>query len=89
MAASKEDIRGWFRRGASEGATHMLVVCDGYDHTDYPVFVGGSKDPRETARKYTGDMQRVMECYAMHLDMEAQLSEHRADHFETAPAVSS
>ncbi len=83
MAASKEDIRKWLHCGVTEGATHMLVVCDGYENTDYPVYVGGGDDPREVAKKFTDDMQRVVECYAMHLDAESQLSEYRAHHYES------
>lgn len=39
MTASLSDIQGWANRAKSEGATHLIVVCDTYDHDNYPVFV--------------------------------------------------
>ena len=83
MATSKQEIRRWFERAKAEGATHMLIICDGFDHEDYPVSVKFGTDPRAVAKDYAGQsMQRVMECYAMHLDMEAQLAAFRANHYE-------
>lgn len=85
MAASKEDIRGWLRAGKAEGATHVVVVCDGFDYDDYPVYVFPGEDVRERAEAYKKkEMQRVMEVYALHLDIEDQLSEYRAFHYESA-----
>lgn len=61
----------------------MLVVCDTYDHTDYPVYVESDQNVLEVLKEHDGtNMRRVMECYALHLDKEAQLSEHRAFHTE-------
>lgn len=85
MAASKQDIRGWFQRGLEIGATHMIVVCDTFDHEDYPVYVKPGEDPREQEKGYRGEFSRVMEVYAMHLDMETQLAEERAFHYEPPP----
>lgn len=81
MSTSKADIREWLKRGKKEGATHMVVVCDTYDHTDYPVFVKTAEDAKKRADA-PGEMQRVMEVYALHLDWETQLAEHRAFHFD-------
>lgn len=70
MAATREDIRGWFRAGVASGATHLIVVCDTFEWEDYPVYVGGTApgartgDVREIAEEYRGkNMQRVMEVY--------------------------
>ena len=64
----------------------MIVVCDTWDHEDYPVYVQEGEDPRARAGEYTEkNMQRVMEVYALHLDMESQLAEHRACHYELPP----
>ena len=87
MAASKQDIREWFQRGKSEGATHMIVVCDTFDHEDYPVFVKPGEDPREQSTAHRCKFSRVMDVYAMHLDMEAQIAEERAFHYEAPPAA--
>jgi len=83
MATSQADIRGWFKRGLEQKATHMIVACDTYDHEDYPVFVAPGEDVRKKAAEYDGpNMQIVMEVYALHLDMEMQLAEHRSFHYE-------
>lgn len=90
MATTQSEIREWFERGKRGGATHMIVACDTFDHDDYPVYVKPSESVREKAAEYNGkNMQRVMEVYALHLPMEAQLAEHRAFHYESAPAVQS
>ena len=83
MAASQGDIRGWIARARSEGATHMIVVCDSFDHDDYPVLVKPGEDAREVASRYDGkNMQCIMEVYSMALDTEGQLQERRAFHYE-------
>ncbi len=86
MAASKQDIRRWFLTGRAQGATHMVVVCDTFDHEDYPVFVKPGENPRD---RQSDGMGRVMDVYAMHLDMEAQLAEERAFHYDAPPATES
>lgn len=79
MAASREDIRDWLRRGKGKGATHMVVVCDTFDHDDYPVFVMPGEDARKKADEYNGkNMQRVMEVYNLGMDIDTQMAEHRA-----------
>lgn len=86
MGTSKETIRGWLQEAQRKGATHVIVVCDTFDHEDYPVSVMPNEDVHTVHAKHDGpNMQRVMEVYAMHLDLEAQLVEHRAFHFETGP----
>lgn len=81
MAASYEDIKGWFDRGVEVGARYMIVVCDTFDHEDYPVLVGPEKDFWVEHDKYNGrDMQRVMEVYDLHMDRDTQLAEGRAHH---------
>lgn len=84
MGTSRQEISEWFERGVSAGATHMIVVCDTFDHEDYPVYVGPDEDLRKEYDKYNGkNMQRVMEVYVLDPSRkEAQLSEHYAFHFE-------
>lgn len=84
---TKNEIRTWLEEGRSQGATHTIVVCDDYDHEDYPVHVPPGQDIQRAMDAYNGrNMQRIMEVYALHLDLEAQLAEQRAYHVETAPA---
>lgn len=78
MAANRSDIQEWFERGVCEGATHMIVVCDTFNHEDYPVFVKEGEDAREKAKQYDGrEMQRIMEVYDLRKDMGDQLNAHR------------
>jgi len=90
MGTSRNEIREWFERGVSNGATHMIIVCDSFSYEDYPVYVKPGEDVHTKSSEYSGkNMQRVMEVYALHLDMEGQLAEHRSFHYEmpTSPPI--
>jgi hypothetical protein len=81
MSTNRETIHTWLKQGKERNAIHMLVVCDTYDHEDYPVFVMTGENLAEIAREYHGsNMQKVMECYDLSLNWEGQLSEIRAWH---------
>ena len=83
MAASMQDIRGWLAHGKAQGATHVVVVCDTFDHDDYPVFVMPGENVRKRTEEYNSkNMQRVMEVYSLALDIESQLGKHRAFHYD-------
>lgn len=74
MGTSVDTLRSWLNDAKKEGATHMIVVCDTYDHDDYPVTVMPGEDAREKADEYRGkSMQRVMEVYNLSIDFEEQL----------------
>jgi CMP-N-acetylneuraminic acid synthetase len=78
---TKDDIRQWFKR-ATKSHTHMLVVCDTFDHEDYPVFVNKDQQVRSVYDEYNDkNMQRVMEVYNLGLPLEPQLNEMRAFNF--------
>ena len=79
MAATRLDIMDWFQEGQSKGATHMIIMCDTYDHEDYPAYVmygESAKDKVDTLAK--GSMQRVMEVYNLNKDMVMQLNQPRS-----------
>lgn len=80
MAATQEDIRGWLNYAKSKNATHMIVVCDTFEWEDYPVEVYPDQIVADVVKKYSDNMQKVMEVYNMSLDLESQLSETRAYH---------
>jgi type II secretory pathway component PulL len=82
---TRSEIRSWLERAKREGATHMIVACDTFSYEDYPISVLPGTNPHDVALGL-GEMQRLMECYAMHLPLEAQVQEERARHFEAAPA---
>lgn len=78
MGTTKETIKGWFNRAESTD-THMIVVCDTFDHCDYPVFVKKDENVHTIFDKFNGnDMQRVMEVYNLKMSIDNQLNESRA-----------
>ena len=80
---TQDDIREWLKQGKKEKATHLIVVVDTFSYEDYPVFVKKKEDVNEVFNKYDKKgMQRVMEVYSYALDLEAQLAEKRAFHFD-------
>ncbi len=82
MGTTQEDIRGWINRGQEQNATHLIVVCDTFEHDDYPVFVSDKENVREVYEEYNNkNTQRVMEVYNLKQDIEKQLNEIRANNF--------
>ena len=84
MAATYEEIKGWLDEGRKrKDITHMIVVCDTWDHEDYPVYVAKSEEVRVKYEEYCGkDMQKVMEVYSYNRPLETQLQETRSFHFD-------
>lgn len=83
MGTTREEIREWLERGKKEDATHMIVVCDTFDHEDYPVFVHKNENVHEVHKEYDGkNMQRVMEVYSFAKDLEEQLAAPRVHNFD-------
>ena len=82
MGTTKEDIQGWIKEGQDKGATHLIVVCDTFEYEDYPVYVMPGEDPIIKYNSYNGsNMQKVMEVYNLHKDLNKQLGQHRALEF--------
>lgn len=94
MVATREDIAQWFDNGvklqdATPPATHMLVICDKYDWSDYPVYFHPTNDEIviDMIKHYDAkDLTKVMEVYDLRMDKEEQLNEHRAWHVELHPS---
>ena len=73
-------------RAKTHRATHLIIVCDDFNYDDYPVEVLPNEDVCKKAQEYDGkNMQRLMEVYALHLDLESQLKERRSFHYEYPP----
>lgn len=78
---TKSEIRNWLHAGLEKKATHVLVVCDTYDWSDYPVFIMPGDDIHEKIDKNNGpNMTKLMEVYDLSMDLETQLQEQRAYH---------
>ena len=79
MPTTQDDIRGWLERGKARGASHMLVVCDTFDWSDYPVFVMPGEDARKRAAENSGpNMTKLMEVYNLAEDWDQQLNQVRS-----------
>lgn len=75
MATTTREITAWFDQMKSQGATHMVIVCDTFDYEDYPVPVSTSEDVHEVVEQYTDkNMQRVMEVYDLSRDKNEQIN---------------
>lgn len=79
MAAHLEDIQGWLKQAERQNCTHLIVVCDTFDHEDYPVYVKQGEEVNQHIEHYRhASMQQIMEVYNMSMDLNAQLKERRA-----------
>jgi len=56
MRTSKDDIRDWFKSGVRQEATHLIVICDTFDYTDYPVYILPGQDAR---KKFLTEMVKI------------------------------
>ena len=76
--ASRSEIKRWFDQGVGIGQRFMLVVCDTFDYTDFPVYLLPGSDAREEVKDWNSKkMLKVMECYDLNQDRDSQLSEGR------------
>jgi hypothetical protein len=84
MAATTERLKGWFDVGINRGARWMVVICDTFDHDDYPVYFeeGEKKEcgKRIAAAEAGENMQQLMEVYDFSINKEDQFREVRAMH---------
>jgi hypothetical protein len=61
---SLRDIADWFEEGKRNKAKFMIVMCDTFDHSDYPCYVyATSQFWGVYAEKEKASMQRIMEVY--------------------------
>ena len=81
---NKNEIRRIVMDGATGDYSHVLICCDTFDYTDYPVFVKYGDNVKEVIAKRNNSqkMSKVMEVYNYNLDLEKQLNESRAYHIE-------
>lgn len=76
METSRKDLEGWFDEGKKKGARHMIVLCDTFDWTDYPVYTRTDDDCLLQYRN-PGKRQKVMEVYDLSVSKDEQLRERR------------
>jgi len=83
MPIGKEEIRGWLERGKRMGASHVIIACDTFDWSDFPVFVSPSQDVFKIAADLDNEknMTKLMEVYKLDMDWGKQLAEYRARNY--------
>lgn len=84
MSVSKEWIRERLYSGKDKGFSHMAIICDSWDYTDFAVFIKDGESIDEKLKEYQGlhTLYRIMEIYNYSMDLEYQLNEYRAMHKE-------
>lgn len=83
MPGWTDKLRAWLLEGKAQGATHVIIVCDTFDHEDFPVYVKADQDVRKFFDEWSNkQMHKVMEVYSLKQDIESQLAEDRAFHFD-------
>ena len=73
MATTVEDLSVWFDEGVKLGATRMIVVCDTFDWSDYPVYTREENFWEEYASHDNKNMQKIMEVYDLRASKLEQL----------------
>ena len=73
-----DKIKQWLMQGQEKNARWVLIVCDTLNYEDYPIYAYAPKECREKYQQYNEkDMQRVMEIYDLHQNIEEQLVRER------------
>lgn len=77
---TKTEIGEAFLRGKDKGAGYMLVVCDTFDYSNYPVYAADLDECLSKFKAIDGkEMQKVMEVYDLSYDMQEQLNTARCN----------
>jgi hypothetical protein len=83
VTTTKDQIATWLAKGRDKQATHMLVVCDTFDESDYPVYVLKDDDVVRIVKIHNeAPMTVVQEVYSYSHNLDAQLAEPRARHLD-------
>lgn len=80
MQTTRADLEEWFKQGLKKKATHMIIACDTFDNSDYPVYVKNNENVIERVNDYSKPekMSIVVEVYNLSMDMNKQLNEYRS-----------
>lgn len=82
MPTSKADIEAWIERARADDSRWMLVICDTFEGSDFPVFypesdLGGCLEHIRKAQEGQS-MERLMEVYDLKKPLQPQLDAKRA-----------
>lgn len=80
MVKDRAKIRSWLQAGkANPNNTHVIIVSNTDDGTDFPIYVITGKQVQEIINTYNGKLTTVVsEVYDLLFDIEKQLSQHRS-----------
>jgi hypothetical protein len=79
MATTRKEIQEWLDSGIAMGTKFMIVVCDSFDHEDYPVYADTTEEFDGKYAKHNGqNMQRIMEVYDLSQPLDIQLTTKRS-----------
>ena len=94
MTATRQDIEWWVKSAQNKGASHVIIVHDTFDNDNFPLYIMPGEDPREVFNeKYIKDRKpceaayAADECYDLSLNIQEQLQERRAHHWEKWPSL--
>ena len=77
MSTNKRVIDIWFEEGIKRETDYMLIVCDNFDHEDYPVYCYEHEYEKVYNKYDNKNMQKIMESYNLHKNKEKQLNINR------------
>ena|SRR3990170_3798173 len=80
-AATLTKVNYWTQEAKKRGASHLLVVCDQFDWTDYPVYVWPDQDLNEVLKNYQpfkNNMQDIMEIIPLNNENKYYISNNEA-----------
>ncbi len=80
---SYDEISGWYDAGVKDNMAYMLVFCDTFDWSDFPVYAEDAAHALRILHDPTygkGNMQELMECFDLSMDKDSQMNERRAMH---------
>jgi len=82
IAAGKEELRKWFKKGVEGGHKYMLIVYDRIedpDEADSAYYADDEQGAWDMVSRFNADeMCKVMEVYDLTANMEKQLKQKRA-----------
>jgi hypothetical protein len=91
MSISKEQIKERLYSGINKGYSHMAVICDSWDYTDFIIYISKDEALDERLKEYQGlnTLYKIMEIYNYGMNLEYQLNEYRAMHKQIDESIAS
>lgn len=75
---TKAEVRNCIIKGIEKEATHLMMVTDTWDYSDYPVYVFENETIESALEYYRRSEDRVQEVYNLKMNIEEQIDQNRA-----------